>query len=72
VRDTLEALPKGVPDQVPTPLVVFDGVCNLCSWSVQFLAPATVTVDVNVDLPIFGRLVRYWGAMGLPGAGDRG
>jgi predicted DCC family thiol-disulfide oxidoreductase YuxK len=21
------------------PLVLFDGVCNLCSWSVQFLAP---------------------------------
>jgi predicted DCC family thiol-disulfide oxidoreductase YuxK len=24
---------------VPTPLVLFDGICNLCSWSVQFLAP---------------------------------
>jgi predicted DCC family thiol-disulfide oxidoreductase YuxK len=24
---------------VPTPLILFDGVCNLCSWSVQFLAP---------------------------------
>ena len=23
----------------PTPLILFDGVCNLCSWSVQFLAP---------------------------------
>ena len=23
----------------PSPLVLFDGVCNLCSWSVQFLAP---------------------------------
>jgi predicted DCC family thiol-disulfide oxidoreductase YuxK len=22
----------------PGPLVLFDGVCNLCSWSVQFLA----------------------------------
>ncbi len=21
------------------PLILFDGVCNLCSWSVQFLAP---------------------------------
>src|SRR5438105_1625938 len=24
---------------VPSPLVLFDGVCNFCSWSVQFLAP---------------------------------
>jgi predicted DCC family thiol-disulfide oxidoreductase YuxK len=24
---------------IPTPLILFDGVCNLCSWSVQFLAP---------------------------------
>jgi predicted DCC family thiol-disulfide oxidoreductase YuxK len=23
----------------PSPLILFDGVCNLCSWSVQFLAP---------------------------------
>ena len=23
----------------PPPLILFDGVCNLCSWSVQFLAP---------------------------------
>jgi predicted DCC family thiol-disulfide oxidoreductase YuxK len=23
----------------PTPLILFDGVCNLCSWWVQFLAP---------------------------------
>jgi len=22
-----------------SPLILFDGVCNLCSWSVQFLAP---------------------------------
>jgi predicted DCC family thiol-disulfide oxidoreductase YuxK len=31
------------PDRVSigetSPLVLFDGVCNLCSWSVQFLAP---------------------------------
>jgi predicted DCC family thiol-disulfide oxidoreductase YuxK len=34
------------PDEVESraiietgPLVLFDGVCNLCSWSVQFLAP---------------------------------
>ena len=26
-------------DRLPTPLILFDGVCNLCSWSVQFLAP---------------------------------
>jgi len=25
--------------ETPTPLILFDGVCNLCSWSVQFLAP---------------------------------
>jgi predicted DCC family thiol-disulfide oxidoreductase YuxK len=25
--------------EVPTPLILFDGVCNPCSWSVQFLAP---------------------------------
>jgi len=24
---------------LPTPLILFDGVCNLCAWSVQFLAP---------------------------------
>ena len=33
----------GVPSPeakvVSTPLILFDGVCNLCSWSVQFLAP---------------------------------
>jgi predicted DCC family thiol-disulfide oxidoreductase YuxK len=29
----------GLPPAVPTPLILFDGVCNLCSWSVQFLAP---------------------------------
>ena len=23
----------------PSPLILFDGVCNFCSWSVQFLAP---------------------------------
>jgi predicted DCC family thiol-disulfide oxidoreductase YuxK len=29
-----------VPDDgTPSPLILFDGVCNLCSWSVQFLAP---------------------------------
>lgn len=31
------------PDRVAIletgPLVLFDGICNLCSWSVQFLAP---------------------------------
>jgi len=26
-------------DGYPTPIILFDGVCNLCSWSVQFLAP---------------------------------
>jgi predicted DCC family thiol-disulfide oxidoreductase YuxK len=26
-------------DIYPTPIILFDGVCNLCSWSVQFLAP---------------------------------
>jgi predicted DCC family thiol-disulfide oxidoreductase YuxK len=25
--------------EIPTPLILFDGVCNLCNWSVQFLAP---------------------------------
>ena len=25
--------------EIEGPLVLFDGVCNLCSWSVQFLAP---------------------------------
>ncbi len=30
-----------MPDDPPEagPLVLFDGVCNLCSWSVQVLAP---------------------------------
>jgi hypothetical protein len=27
------------------------------------------TFDITVDLPIFGRLIRYWGAMDLPAAG---
>jgi predicted DCC family thiol-disulfide oxidoreductase YuxK len=27
------------PENYPTPIILFDGVCNLCSWSVQFLAP---------------------------------
>ena len=31
------------PDEISVskagPLVLFDGVCNFCSWSVQFLAP---------------------------------
>jgi predicted DCC family thiol-disulfide oxidoreductase YuxK len=42
---------RGMPQQADTttddgagitesgPLVLFDGVCNLCSWSVQFLGP---------------------------------
>ena len=30
------------------------------------------TFDITVDLPIFGRLIRYWGAMDLPAVGDRG
>ena len=37
------ALPKasaGDPGtNAPSPLILFDGVCNLCNWSVQFLAP---------------------------------
>jgi hypothetical protein len=27
------------------------------------------TFDITVDLPIFGRLIRYWGAMDLPAVG---
>jgi len=30
---------EGLPPATPTPLILFDGVCNLCNWSVQFLAP---------------------------------
>jgi predicted DCC family thiol-disulfide oxidoreductase YuxK len=34
----------GSPDSsssadAPSPLILFDGVCNLCNWSVQLLAP---------------------------------
>jgi predicted DCC family thiol-disulfide oxidoreductase YuxK len=32
-------VPDGISEPIPTPLILFDGVCNLCSWSVQFLAP---------------------------------
>lgn len=35
-------------------------------------AAGKFTFDITVDLPIFGRLIRYWGAMDLPAAGDRG
>jgi Domain of unknown function (DUF4166) len=29
-------------------------------------ADGKFTFDITVDLPIFGRLIRYWGAMDLP------
>jgi len=29
------------------------------------------TFDITVDLPMFGRLIRYWGVMDLPAVGDR-
>ena len=32
-------------------------------------ADGKFTFDITVDLPIFGRLIRYWGVMDLP-AGD--
>jgi predicted DCC family thiol-disulfide oxidoreductase YuxK len=34
-----EAIAAGADITVVGPLVLFDGVCNLCSWSVQFLGP---------------------------------
>jgi len=30
---------EGSSRSADAPLILFDGVCNLCSWSVQFLAP---------------------------------
>lgn len=29
------------------------------------------TFDITVDVPVFGRLIRYWGVMDLPTAGDQ-
>jgi predicted DCC family thiol-disulfide oxidoreductase YuxK len=54
----------------PAPLILFDGVCNLCSWSVQFLAPrdrgrrlrfaATQSVTGQAVLRRFGIPTQGW------------
>jgi hypothetical protein len=33
-------------------------------------ADGKFTFDITVDMPIFGRLIRYWGVMDLPAAPD--
>jgi hypothetical protein len=37
-------------------------------FAVETGAAGKFTFDITVDLPIFGRLIRYWGAMDLPEA----
>jgi hypothetical protein len=38
-------------------------------FAVETGADGKFTFDITVDLPIFGRLIRYWGIMDLPAVG---